>query len=291
VFDTWKELEGGLPTAPASNRWATREERNLFHTKAEPFEVTAGPIHFFTHVLSPNGKVIFALSTQRRGELVRYDAKARRFSTYFSGISADGISFSHDGAWVAYVKYPQGELWRSRTDGSDHLQLSFHPPMAFGPRWSLYGKQIAFTAQSAGTKFQPYIVSADGSTAPKAEPAAGADPTWSPDGRSLLFENMESPDKPFVQICNLQSGAVSRVPGSEGIGSPRWSPDGKRISGIKYRATEGDCLMLFALKRQEWNEQVQMSANSQNLVARWKIRLLLKWRRGTERISYHSRRQ
>ncbi len=263
VFDAWKDLEAGPPTAPASNLWAMRETQHLLTRKTELFQLTSGPVHFFTHVLSADGKVIFALSTQRRGELSRYDAATKQFSPFLAGISADNISLSRDGAWVAYVKYPQGELWRSRADGSDPLQLGFHPLMAFGPHWSPDGKRIAFTAQSAGTKFRPYVVSADGSTKPKAQTSAGADPTWSPDGKLLLFENLESP-QPTMQLLDLQTRVVSTVPGSEAIQSPRWSPDGQHISAIKYVQGETDRLMLFDFKTQAWTQQGQTHAALQN---------------------------
>ena len=49
----------------------------------------------------------------------------QQFSPYLSGISAQGVSFSKDGAWMTYVTFPGGELWRSRTGGSEPLQLTF----------------------------------------------------------------------------------------------------------------------------------------------------------------------
>ncbi len=259
VFDAWRDLEAGPPTAPASDLWGMQESRNWFLRKPEVFQLTTGPVHFFTHALSSDGKTIFALSTQRRGELTRYDPATKQFSPYLSGISADNVSFSRDGAWLAYVKYPQGELWRSRADGSDALQLSFHPLSAYGPHWSADGKQIAFSAHAVGTKFQLYIVAADGSTMPRTVAPAGLDPTWSPDGRSLLFENLESPE-PSMQILDLQTGVASTVPGSPGIESPRWSPDGQYISAIKYLQDETDKLMLFDFKTQKWTEGLQMRA-------------------------------
>jgi hypothetical protein len=41
-----------------------------------------------------------------RGELSRYDAKAAQFVSFLSGISADMVTFSRDGQWVAYASYP-----------------------------------------------------------------------------------------------------------------------------------------------------------------------------------------
>jgi len=59
---------------------------------------------------------------------MRYDMETGQFVSYLSGISAEGVSFSSDGKWVAYVTYPEETLWRMRTDGSERLQLTFFSP-------------------------------------------------------------------------------------------------------------------------------------------------------------------
>ena len=93
-----------------------------------------------------DGKKLFVVGALARGELTRYDGKSRQFVPFLSGISADSVSFSKDGKWAAYVAYPEGTLWRSKSDGSDRLQLSSPPAYAFMPRWSPDNKQIAFVA-------------------------------------------------------------------------------------------------------------------------------------------------
>ena len=65
---------------------------------------------------SKDGKAIFAVAGFRRGELERYDTKAKAFESFLGGISAQDVSFSKDGQWVAYVTYPDGILWRSKLD-------------------------------------------------------------------------------------------------------------------------------------------------------------------------------
>jgi len=49
----------------------------------------------------------------------------------------------------------------------------------------------------------------------------------------------------------LRTDAISKVPGSEELWAPRWSPDGGHI--LTFSRT-GDRLMLFDVKRQNWTE-------------------------------------
>ena len=91
---------------------------------------------FWNPVPSRDGKKLFVIGQQTRGELVRYDARSREFVPYLAGISASWVVFSRDGQWVTYVTFPDGVLWRSRVDGNDRLQLSYPPLEANQPRWS-----------------------------------------------------------------------------------------------------------------------------------------------------------
>jgi WD40 repeat protein len=86
--------------------------------------------------------------------------------------------------------------------------------------------------------------------------AVGIDPTWSPDGNSILFGQPPSGGNAamhnVLQLFNVQTRRTLVVPGSEGLRSPRFSPDGKYISAVSatdYR------LMLFNVAGQKWTEQ------------------------------------
>jgi hypothetical protein len=86
----------------------------------------------------------------RGGELARYDTKSAEFVPFLSGISADSVSFSRDGQWVTYVSFPEGTLWKSKSDGSQRIQLT-NPPLSVRlPSWSPDGQQIVFYAFSSG---------------------------------------------------------------------------------------------------------------------------------------------
>jgi Tol biopolymer transport system component len=97
-------------------------------------------------VASPDGKKLFADGYLPRGELVVYDFKSHQFLPFLSGIFAGEVDFSGDGKWVTYVSYPDGTLWRARSDGSERLQLTFPPVAPSLPHWSPDGMQIAYTA-------------------------------------------------------------------------------------------------------------------------------------------------
>jgi eukaryotic-like serine/threonine-protein kinase len=240
--------------------WAMREAADIFHKPSrEPVQLTTGPNPFYNAVPSPDGKKLFVIgSAKPRGELLRHDSKTRQWQPAFSGISAQHLSFSKDGAWIAYADYPEPNLWRSRLDGSQRLQLTFQPMEASSCRWSPDGKRIAFTARVPGRSWKINTVSADGGAAAPLMPgdAVERDPVWSPDGNSLAFMLLEGatsgqPGRSSIHILELKTGKIIKLPESDGKFSPRWSPDGRTIAAMSYPA---DTLWLFDLKSQKWQE-------------------------------------
>ena len=116
-------VEGGT-----SNVWALREPEGILRRiNSNPIQLTTGPLSFYQPTSSKDGKNIFAVGEQTRGELMRYDVESRSFVPYLQGHSADHVAFSHDGQWVAYIEFPESVLVRSRADGSDRRQLTFGP--------------------------------------------------------------------------------------------------------------------------------------------------------------------
>jgi len=193
---------------------------------------------------------------------MRYDSRSRQFEPYLSGISADGLAFSKDREWVAYVTLPDGALWRSRVDGSQRLQLTVPPVRALLPRWSPDGKQIAYMAVAAGKPWKIFIVSAEGGSAQQLMLGEHneADPNWSPDGNVLVFGRapwMEvgTPGNIAIQLFDLRTHKISTIPGSEGLYSPRWSPNGRYMCAVTADNRE---ILLFDFTTQKWVELVKM---------------------------------
>jgi Tol biopolymer transport system component len=105
----------------------------------------------------------------RRGAargLVRYDTKSKQFVPYLGGISARAVNFSPDGQWISYVSYPDGYLWRYRSDGSDRLRLTSTPLYIDSTSWSPDSREIAMSASEGDTnrRLRLYFLAAAGGT-------------------------------------------------------------------------------------------------------------------------------
>jgi serine/threonine protein kinase len=233
--------------------WALREQGGLFRaTRQEPVQLTTGPMNVGNPVPSRDGKKLFVQGWQPRGELLRYDLKSKQLAPYLSGIPAMGLDFSHDGQWVAYNDASDGTMWRSKVDGTQKLQLVFPSMLAYLPRWSPNGKQIAFFGHPPGEPWQIYVVPAEGGTPELLYRSTtnSADPSWSPDGNSLAFgENSLNNQGSAVYILDVKTRQASKLPGSDGLYSPRWSPDGRYLAAIPLDSLK---LMLFDFTTQKW---------------------------------------
>lgn len=241
-----------------SDIWVMREQAGLFRRAYQaPVQLTFGPLNYYAPVPSQDGKKLFVVGEQQRGELARYDMKTRQWSSYLSGISAEHLDFSKNGAWVVYVTYPERSLWRIKVDGRQRLQLTYPPMQASLPRWSPDGKQIVFTGRVPGKPWKIYLISAEGGSPQQLMPEERRelDPGWSPDGKTLVFGDR---DAKTIHLLDLNTLRVDKLPGSEGFVSPRWSPDGRYITAVVF-GSHGK-LLLFDLTTQKWVELTQQQA-------------------------------
>jgi len=243
-----------------SDIWALREARSFMKRgKSEPVQLTSGPLDFLGPMPSKDGKRLYVIGAQPRGELARYDAKSQQFVPYLSGLSGDSVAFSKDGRWVAFVSYPEGSLWKMRFDGSERLQLTFPPLRVYIPRWSPDGKQIAFYAESPTTSHTIYLISSEGGSPQEIFHAVG-DPGWSADGSKLVFSDRDSPEAEkkgsfSIRLMDLKTREIGTVAGSEGLYSPRWSPDGRYIAALRAGP---ETLMVFDIAMQKWVQLEQI---------------------------------
>jgi Tol biopolymer transport system component len=242
--------------------WALKEKGSLWNFRNRGLvQVTAGPMNFLAPVFSQDGGSLFVIGEQRRGELVRYDAKAKQFVPYLSGISADRLSFSRSGDSVAYVSYPDETLWRSKIDGTQKQQLTFPRLAVDTPEWSPDGKEIAFSGTEGSKISKIYIIPAAGGNPIEVLPGSlrQAHPSWSADGSFLVFSGREpgkSADTISTSIfmVDVRTHGVSVLPGSMGLNDPRWSPDGRYIAAMTLDSQK---LLLFDTVTRTWTPLAQ----------------------------------
>jgi Tol biopolymer transport system component len=246
-------------TGPEHNMFAMAEPTSIFRKISQtPVQLTTGPILYSTALPDVSGRKLFVEGTQSRGELVRYDATTKQFVTFLGGISATDVAFTRDGKWVTYTSVPDGILWRSRVDGSERLQLTYPPATASLPSWSPDGTQIAYISTQIGKPWKIFLISAQGGSPEELLPEniGEIDATWSPDGTQLAFGRISAMNTAakIIQVVDLKTRHVSKLDGSEGLFSPRWSPDGRYMSAT---VAEGSGkLMLYDFRTQKWSDWV-----------------------------------
>jgi eukaryotic-like serine/threonine-protein kinase len=253
-----------LYTAQSGNSndiWALPLRTGLFHRPGQPIRLTNGPLLYENVGPSRDGKHLFAVGTRQRGELVRYDMQSRQFVPFLSGISAVEPTFSRDGRWVAYASYPDGSLWRSRSDGSEEKQLTYDPMVLPQPRISPDGTRVAFTVNQKDTyRPQSFVVDTNGAFPPRAIATGNASwsaaGSWSPDGNLLLVESgvqgklRSDKNSSELRIADLRTGETSIVPFSQGLIGGEWITQDSIVASTQDY-TE---LLTFDFKSQKWTD-------------------------------------
>ena len=237
--------------------WVWSKRRSPF-SKPAPSQLLSGPLRYSVPVPSGDGKKLFVIGDEPRVELVRYDPRAQKFDPYLPAFSAGPVNFSRDGQWMAYTSYPDMTLWRSRPDGSEKIQLTFPPVRAYGARWSPDGSTLAFMDVQFSRPWRILLISSSGGAPVPllsgSSELAEADPTWSDDGRAIVFANSGAVSSNYsISRIDLKTKQVTPVQDSVGLFSPRVSPDGRLISALNSSQTK---LLLFDRASSRWTTLV-----------------------------------
>jgi Tol biopolymer transport system component len=231
----------------SADLWAWPAGGGIMRRSRTSVQLTNGPLRFSQTVSSLDGKQLFTVGTMNRGELVRYDSPSKQFVPVLSGISAFDVTYSADGKWVAYLSYPEGDLWRSRADGSERVQLTYPPMKPHYPFISPDGKQAAFATIASG---QAYVVSMDGGTPQRIANGRFLAPNWSPDGMHLAVTSFGNSGDSALQLYDLQAGAFVPVFSSSGFDGGQWVSPNQVIA----ESTKNGKVMIFDVKTKTWSD-------------------------------------
>jgi Tol biopolymer transport system component len=217
--------------------------------------------------MSVDGRQIFAIGNQRQGELVRFDSRVKEFVPFLGGISATWVVFSNSGKYVVYIAYPDKTVWRANADGSEKKQLTFSPTQVEGLDWSPDEKWLALRAHTPDKPPLIYLIPAEGGG--ELQPLLPGEkeqgiPSWSSDGKTIAFGDVSpvfdtTNGTDAIHVIEVQSRRVTDIPGSRGLWTARWSPDGRSIAALTM---VGQRLMLHDIKSKTWRRTEAVKVNN-----------------------------
>ena len=253
----FRELRG-----ERTDYWAAKEIWSPLRS-GKPSLLRGGGMEMVAATASPLEDSLFVVGNEESGMIFKFDLARRQLTPFLPELSVQDPDFSSDGKWMVLCQLHtrQSVLWRARSDGSEWLQLT-DPKLFVGyARFSPDGKRIAVMAKWPDQPWKIYWVSADGGALHELNVpiTSQADPNWMADNESIIFGQpprwFAEPDSPrAIYIHSLQTGSISKVPGSEGWYSPRLSPDGRRLLALSIDEHK---LALYDFATSQWRILVQ----------------------------------
>lgn len=249
-----------------SNVWAAREPWGFFPRRPALTELTHGPVAFRSVTGTGESNRFFALGTHPEYQLIRMSPRTGQTEMILPDAGATDVDVTPDGEWLVYSLREKGALWKSRRTGKERIELTAAAPGALAPQWSPDGTEVLFTSFFLAKKPQLYLVPSNGGI-PRALLNNAAEGTtrsgdWSPDGKVILFDYFQGDDSD-LRTVERDSGKVEKIPESEGLVQPRWSPDGKFIAAINSKTHD---ILLYTLATKKWSLLAE-STNAQGM--RW----------------------
>jgi Tol biopolymer transport system component/DNA-binding winged helix-turn-helix (wHTH) protein len=241
--------------------WALREQP-WYVAGRGPRQITNGPLDYQAPSTAPGSDKVYFIGSDVEFELLHAVPHSSAFTVLDPvldrNLSAASLAqFSQDGQWVSWLNAADSSLWRSRVDGTERIELTTPPLRIFTMRWSPDDRRLAVMGQEPGKPWKIYLIDADGGKLTPAldEDRNEADPAWSPDGQSIVFGRLpdrmdNGKDKAIYQL-DLGTRKVTQIPGSDGLFSPRLSPDGRYIAAMPL---DQHALMLFDRSTQRWTK-------------------------------------
>lgn len=189
---------------------------------------------------SPDGtKIVFSRTINNANDIfvINVDGSGLIRLTNTSTTTEDYPDWSPDGKSILYSAFGevQGGIYVMDADGSN-ARLLMGGPLHY-PRWSPDGRYIAFDGTLGMSQFEIFIMNADGSgmrqvtVHPKGAGGYNKCPSWSPDGKRLVYFSTDRSDMPGpdIFITNVDGSGETKLtqgPTDLNYGGfyPDWSP-------------------------------------------------------------------
>jgi Tol biopolymer transport system component len=262
---------GGTASPPSSDLLATLSASTpLTGSPAAPLTTSSAPTSAFnlsTPIPStvsaptssatdqPQGKIVFTcqiFKVQASNQVCIINADGsgfRRLTTddtkqhYYPSLSPDGRSV----VYAAFSGANIFEIYEMQLDTGKVTQLTDQYGILGAPEISPNGKSIAFKHSNGFTdKNQVWLMERDGKNVANIPKASGWDPTWSPDGKYILFaSDMDGSVQLYtIRFNGKELHKISSLPAIRGRSD--WSADGKYIVTYSGEAWQREVYIMNA---------------------------------------------
>ena len=183
----------------------------------------------FAPRFAPDGlSVLLTLEQGGNSDIYRMDLRTRQRARLTDNPGIDtSPSGSPDGSQIVFNSDRGGspQLYVMNADGSNQRRISFGDGRYSTPVWSPRGDLIAFTKQTGG-RFQIGVMRPDGGGERiLSESYLDEGPTWSPNGRVVMFFREPRPGAgPTLFSVDLTGQNLRQVSTPTQASDPAWSP-------------------------------------------------------------------
>jgi Tol biopolymer transport system component len=190
---------------------------------------------------SPDGSKVLYTATPKGGQLNVFvtslvDGQTQQLT--HDDLPSSEPTWSPDGKTIAFVSSRSNarRIYLMDADGQHQRRLtSSAVDDEIAPRFSPDGTKLAYLASGEGVKAPPRLSVADLSSgktrviSDSPERAIDASPTWSPDGKQILFTMIKGQTN-HVFVMAVDGTGRKQLTGSFQVNTqPQWSPDGRYI--------------------------------------------------------------
>ncbi|MFL6388897.1 MAG: TolB family protein [Terriglobales bacterium] len=151
-------------------------------------------------------------------------------------------------------------------DSATELDRAFFCVQVEGLDWSPDEKWLALRARTPDKPWLIYVIPSEGGKMQMLMPSEKEQgiPSWSRDSKTIAFGDVSAVfdttnGTDSIHLIDVQSRMVTDIPGSRGLWTARWSPNGRYLAALTM---VGQRLMLFDIKYKSWRQIDAVKVNN-----------------------------